>query len=258
MADSLDELRQRIAVAMRVLAMQGCVSAILGHASVRIPDSDDMFIRCRGGNERGLLHTDIQQIRRINFSQKGGVMLNGFMVPQEVSIHGEIYKARPEVNAIVHAHPYASLVCGVAGLPLRPVVGAYDPMVLAIAARGVPVYPRSILINSVSLASELNAAMGTSNCCLMQGHGITTVGSSVENAALVALGLEKLAQITLDLARVGKSNDISPEDLDFFRGAIQQGISAFVPEGDKWIWVHLVQLLRDGVGIPDDFGDGPA
>ncbi|MDH3443077.1 MAG: class II aldolase/adducin family protein [Deltaproteobacteria bacterium] len=252
MADPLNELRQKIAIAMRVLAMQGCVSDILGHVSARIPDTDEMFIRCRGGNERGLIYTDVQQIRRLGFSEKAGVMLDGFMVPQEVAIHGEIYKSRRDVNAIVHAHPYASLICGVAGLKFRPVVGAYDPTVLAIAARGVPVYPRSVLINSVPLATELIAAIGTANCCLMKGHGITTVGSSVEGAALLALRLEKLAQITLELSRLGKSSDISAEDMDFFGGVIRQGISAFVPEGDKWIWVHLVELLRDGVGIPQD------
>ncbi len=252
MPDDLNDLRQKVAIAMRVLAMQGCVSDILGHVSARIPGTNEMFIRCRGGNERGLIYTDVQQVRRINFSEKGGVLLDGFMVPQEVAIHGEIYKSRPEVSAIVHAHPYASLICGVAELPFRPVVGAYDPIVLAIAANGVPVYPRSVLINSVSLASELIAAMGTANCCLMRGHGITTVESSVEGAALLALRLEKLAQITLELSRFGQPAEISAEDLAFFEGVIRQGISAFVPEGDKWIWVHLVQLLRDGVGIPED------
>jgi 3,4-dihydroxyphthalate decarboxylase len=253
MAESLNELRQKVAVAIRILAMQGCVSDILGHVSARIPDTDEMFIRCRGGNERGLIYTDVQQIRRINFSQKGGTMLDGFMVPLEVPIHGEIYKARPEVNAIVHAHPYASLICGIAGLEFRPVVGAYDPALLAIAARGVPVYPRSVLINSIDLAAQFIAAMGTKTCCFMKGHGITTVGSSVEGAALLALRLEKLAQITLDLSRLGKSTEISTEDLGFFAGAIEQGLSAFLPEGDKWNWVHLVELLRDRVGIPKDF-----
>jgi len=87
----------------------------------------------------------------------------------------------------------------------------------------------------------------------MKGHGITVVGSSVEAATLLALRLEKLAQITLELSRLGKSTDISREDLDFFSGVIKQGVSAILPEGDKWIWHHLVELLRNRVGIPEDF-----
>ncbi len=253
MADSLDDLRQKVAVAIRILAVRECVTDILGHLSARIPDTNEMFIRCRGGNERGLIYTDVEQIRRINFSEKSGTMLDDFMVPLEVPIHGEIYKARPEVNAIVHAHPYASLICGVAELKFLPVVGAYDPGVLAIAATGVPVYPRSVLINSPVLAAELITSMGANNCCLMKGHGITVVGSSVEAATLRTLRLEKLAQITLELSRLGKSTDIPREDLVFFSGVIKQGVSAVLPEGDKWTWLHLVELLRNGVGIPDDF-----
>jgi ribulose-5-phosphate 4-epimerase/fuculose-1-phosphate aldolase len=252
-ADSLDELRQKVAVAMRILALQDCVTDIMGHVSVRIPNTSDMFIRCRGGNERGLIYTDVQQIRRIKFTEKSGTMRGAYMVPLEVPIHGEIYQARPDVNAVVHAHPYATLVCGIAELKFRPVIGAYDPAVLAIAAAGVPVYPRSVLINSEALAKELINTMGTRNCCLMKGHGITVVGSSVEAATLLALRLEKLAQITLDLSLLKKSTDISQEDLDFFGGVIKQGLSAVLPEGDKWLWLHLVELLRNRIGIPDDF-----
>ena len=75
----------------------------------------------------------------------------------------------------------------------------------------------------------------------------------MEAATLLALRLEKLAQITLDLSLLKKSTDISREDLDFFGGVITQGLSAVLPEGDKWLWVHLVELLRNRIGIPDDF-----
>ncbi len=137
---------------MRILAMQGCVKDILGHVSARIPGTNEMFIRCRGDNERGLLYTDIQQIRRLDFEEKSGDMRDDYMVPVEVPIHGEIYKAIPDAQAVVHAHPYASVVCGIAGLELRPIFGAFDPPSLAIAARGIPVYPRSVLINRADLA----------------------------------------------------------------------------------------------------------
>lgn len=258
MADLSDDLRRKVAVAMRILAMQECVTEILGHVSARIPGTSEMFIRCRGGNERGLIYTDVEQVRRINLGEKSGAVLDDYMVPLEVPIHGEIYKARPEVNAIVHAHPYASVICGVAELQFRPVTGAYDPGVLVIAAAGVPVYPRSVLINSPALAADLIAAMGEKNCCLMKGHGITVVGSSVEAVTLLALRMEKLARITLELSRLGNSTDISREDLDFFSGVIKQGMSAMLPEGDKWTWVHLVELLRERVGMPRGFDDKDA
>jgi ribulose-5-phosphate 4-epimerase/fuculose-1-phosphate aldolase len=72
LAQSFNELRQKVAISMRVLALQGCVTDILGHVSARIPGTNDKFIRCRGENERGLLSTDTEQIRRLDFNGKGG------------------------------------------------------------------------------------------------------------------------------------------------------------------------------------------
>jgi hypothetical protein len=78
----------------------------------------------------------------------------------------------------------------------------------------------------------------------------------VEAATLLALRLEKLAQLTLDLSLLKKSTDISREDLDFFDGVIKQGLSVMLPEGDKWLWLHLVELLQNRIGMPDDFDVG--
>ena len=102
---------------MRVLALQGCVTDILGHVSARIPGTNDMFIRCRGENERGLLSTDTEQIRRLDFNGNGGGLGN-YGAPIELPIHGEMYKARPGVEAVVHAHPYACVMCSILGLEL--------------------------------------------------------------------------------------------------------------------------------------------
>ncbi len=250
----MQELRQRVAISMRILAMQGCVKDILGHVSARIPESNEMFIRCRGGNERGLLYTDIQQIRRLDFEVKSGDIRDDYMVPLEVPIHGEIYKAIPDAQAVVHAHPYASVVCGIAGLELRPIFGAFDPPSLAIAARGIPVYPRSVLINRADLAAELIGAMSERDCCLMKGHGITVIGPSVEAAALLALRVESVAKMTLEVARLGRDVPvIAQEDMEAFRSVIEKGMRAAVPRGDEWIWAHYVHVLEESVGVPQDF-----
>lgn len=255
MALSLRDLRQKVAISMRILAMQGCVRHILGHVSARIPGTDEMFIRCRGGNERGLLYTDVQQIRRLNFDGTGSGLGEGYMVPHELPIHGEIYKTRPDVRAVVHAHPYASVVCSIAGLELRPIYGAFEPLGMAIAARGVPVYPRSILISRPDLARDLILTMGDRYCCLMKGHGVTVVGRSVEAATLLALQLEILARVTLEIAQSGKeAPSVSQQDMDAFHSVAEtEGLHTAIPHGHEWIWAHYVQLLKDSVGVPTDF-----
>ncbi|HZT07564.1 MAG TPA: class II aldolase/adducin family protein [Chloroflexota bacterium] len=255
MPDSLDLLRQKVAISMRILGMEGLVKDITGHVSARIPGTNEMFIRCRGGNERGLMYTDVQQIRRLDFDGKGDGLGADFMAPLELPIHGENYKARPEVAAVVHAHPHAAVLCGILGLEFKPIFGAYDPGAMGIAAKGLPVYPRSVLINRQELGQDLVAAMGPRDCCLMKGHGITAVGPSVEAATLLALRLERLAEMILEIAHLGReAPSISQEDLEAF-GYVdgRAPTRANIPRGEEWVWAHYVKLVEDSVGIPADF-----
>lgn len=252
MSEDLVQLRQKVATSMRILGMHDLVRDINGHVSVRLPGRDEMFIRCRGGNERGLSHTDVGQIRRLDFNGKGAGLGDHYMAPLELPIHGEIYKARPEVQAVVHAHPYASVACGILGIEFRPIYGAFDPSGLGIAMRGVPVYPRSVLINRPELGTDLIAAMSNHDLVLMKGHGITVVGRSVEAATLLAIRLENLARMLLDIARIGReAPSISQEDIDAFRRATEGGAGG-IPRAEEWTWNHYVQLLKDGVGLPED------
>ena len=106
MADELDELRWKVAASCRILGMQGLVRESTGHVSARIPGTDEMFVRCRGGDERGLMFTDVDNVRRVDFDGEGPGMGDRHARPNETPIHGEIYRAYPEVQAVVHAHPY--------------------------------------------------------------------------------------------------------------------------------------------------------
>jgi len=254
--DAVDELRQKVAISMRILGQHGLVKEITGHVSARIPDSSDMFVRCRGGDERGLMYTDVQQVRRLPFDVKGGGTADdGFMVPIEVAIHGEMYKARPEVGAVVHAHPRSAVMCGIMGLEFKPIFGAYNPGAMGIAAKGLPVYPRSVLISRPELGQDLVKAMGQRDCCLMKGHGITAVGPTVETATLLAMRLEELADMILEIARLGmKPESISDEDLASFGfGPSAPPRGNNIARGEEWTWAHYAKLVEDSVGIPTDF-----
>jgi ribulose-5-phosphate 4-epimerase/fuculose-1-phosphate aldolase len=253
-ADSVEELRRTVATAMRILGMFNLVREITGHVSARVPGTDEMLVRCRGGKERGLLYTDVEQVRRMPCDVKGGQMLDdSFFIPIEVAIHGQMYLAHPEVNAVVHAHPRASVMCGILDLDLRPIYGAYDPGGMGIAAQGVPVYPRSILISTPELGQDLAKAMGGRTICLMKGHGITSIGPSVETATLQAVRLDGLADMILEIAHLGReAPSISKEDLAVFGyGDDSPRQRSNIPRGEEWVWSHYLQMLRDGVGLPE-------
>ena len=73
---------------------------------------------------------------------------DGYAPPSELPIHAETLRRRPEVNAVVHAHAPSVVMADLAGLALRPIVGAYNIPAMRLALDGIPVYPRAVLIRA--------------------------------------------------------------------------------------------------------------
>ena len=208
----MTELRDEVATACRILANEGLVDGILGHVSVRTGE-DELLIRCRADEDRGLAFTAPQDIRQVDFEGNQLDHGGGWSVPLELPIHTGIYRARPDARAVVHAHPPAALLAGLAGLRPRPTFGAFNIPAMRLAREGVPVYPRSVLITRAELADEMLAAMGEKQVCLLTGHGITVAGETVRQATVRAVDFEVLMAITVATSRLGDSpGDISDED----------------------------------------------
>ncbi|MEU3618013.1 class II aldolase/adducin family protein [Streptomyces sp. NPDC006872] len=241
MADDLAEMRVKVATACRILARQGLIDGILGHVSVRV-GRDRLLVRCRGSDERGLLFTTPDEIRLLDFDGEGD--LGEYTAPNELPLHVETLRARPEVMAVVHAHPPAVVAAGLAGVELRPIVGAFNIPATRLAAEGLPMYPRSVLIRRRDLAEEMVAVMGGHAVCLLRGHGLTAVGQTVEQAVLRAINVDELARLSLETVRCGGTlQDIPPEDL------------AELPDlgpgfNDRFLWrFHEERLRHEGLGL---------
>jgi 3,4-dihydroxyphthalate decarboxylase len=127
----------------------------------------------------------------------GEPLPDGFRIPNEFPIHSQVLAARPEAAAVVHAHPPAVVACDLAGLQLRPIVGAYNIPAMRMAREGLPVYPRSLLINDDSLGAAVAQTLGDRPVCILRGHGIVTVGDTVQQAVVRAINVEILARMTL-------------------------------------------------------------
>ena len=169
-----------------------------------------------GGREYGMKYTTSDQIKEMDFDGNCPE-LEGYRLVTELPVHGEIYRSRPDVGAVVHAHPTASTLCAMAGLELRPIVGAYDPDVTRLVLSGVPKYKRSVTVNSRELAATMLAVMGKSDALLMDAHGVVVTGKTIEDATVRAIQLEHLAELHLELAKIGViPKDISEEDLAHF------------------------------------------
>ena len=201
-ADPLRALRETVALGCRILAARGLVDGVLGHVSARVgPES--LLVRCRGPQERGVARTEPDAIRLVDLDGQHLEPSEGWQVPKELPIHSRVLATRPDVGAVVHAHPPSVLLCGLAELPLRPIFGAYNIPAMRLAAGGIPVYGRSVLIARTELADEMLAAMGDRPACILRGHGITVTGASVEEAVVRAVDLDELCAVTLRLAQLG-------------------------------------------------------
>lgn len=253
-----DELRMKVAISARIMGMMGLARESTCHVSARIPGTEEMWVRCRGGNELGLLFTGIHNIRRTDFDGQGPGLGDKHGYPGEVAIHGEIYRAHPEVMAVVHAHPYYALMCGITNIEYKPVYGGYDPSSVRIAIKGVPIYPRAVTITNKQLAHELIDCMGNRDVVLMKGHGITTTANSVEAATMLALRFDRLSRIMWDIAQSGRQADeLTDQDLARYDGRerdSERGDWRGALAGEShWDWNHYVQLLQvNNIGLPND------
>lgn len=217
--------------------MEGLVEGILGHVSARIPGRDEMWIRCRSQEEQGVRYTTAEAIRRVDFDGKGPLLGEHYQVPKELPIHGEIYKKRPEVGCVIHAHPREALICGITDLEFRPIFGAFNMPAMRMALEGIPVFPRSLLVTRPDLAAPMINIMGDKHICLMKGHGITVTGKTVEQATGRALNFDTLARVTLQVAQTGrKAPDIPPGDME----ELPDLGSTF---DDLWAWRSYVKKL---------------
>jgi len=117
----------------------------------------------------------------------------------ERMIHGAIYEARADVNAVIHHHAYAVIPFSVTATPLVPlthtaaVIGGHIP-VWDIAKR---FGDTDTLVRSMDIGRDLAAALADNTCVLMRGHGAVVVGASIKEAVLSAIYLEVNARIQL-------------------------------------------------------------
>lgn len=217
MTGSLGTLREDVAVACRVIAARDLAPGFLGHISLRI-DERTLLVRCRGPEERGLAWTTPLDIRLVDMDGEPGApgeLDGGYTPPNELPLHTEVLRARPDVAAVLHAHPPAVVSADLAHLGIRPIVGAFDIPGAKLAAGGVPVYPRGVLIRTRELAREMVESMGERPVVLLRGHGLTSAATTVAGAVLQAISVDTLARLALTItASGGTLLDLAAPDLD--------------------------------------------
>jgi ribulose-5-phosphate 4-epimerase/fuculose-1-phosphate aldolase len=225
------DLKQTVATAHGVLGRLG-LADYMGHASARVPGSSDRVVT------KPRHSTKIKAMTSLRPEQMIVVDLDGLLVEgddppaKEVQIHTAIYRARPDVGGVVHTHQTLATIFGVVGRPILPLLHVESPLV----ARGVPIYPSPELIDTPELGDAVAQVLGDLACCHLQGHGIVTVGQTVEQATVRAIHLERLARANLLAAQLGTPRVITPEE-------IRRLESPMV--GTDVRWAYYSSLLED-------------
>jgi L-fuculose-phosphate aldolase len=244
----LDDLKAQVARSCQILGRLHMTREPAGHVSARIPGTERVLIKARGRAEAALSYVEEDDLCIVDMDGKFVEGREGLAAPNEVYIHTCILKARPEINSVIHIHPQNIVAFTIAEKPLLPIVGAYSPAGLRLITDGLPLYPRSVLINSEQRGEDLVQTMGNARICLMRGHGITSCGATVEEATLTAINLNDVAELQWKAELLGGAKPIPDEDLaDFSRGG-GGGRAAAAPSG-PWQpnseWRYYDRMLKD-------------
>jgi len=195
MPGALDDAKREAAAGTHLLSMFGLSTGVrvsLGHVSVRVPGQPDRFVvKGRGYRTDALPRTRPEDIVVVDLD---GVWVDGprNIVPCfEVKIHSCIFKARPEVNSVVHVHPKYSTLLSTLGRQLRPMVAEGAALVLD----DIPVYPRQKIITTDEEGTEVARVLGQGPVELLFGHGAVTVGASMQESIMRMVHLEHQAEM---------------------------------------------------------------
>jgi ribulose-5-phosphate 4-epimerase/fuculose-1-phosphate aldolase len=208
--------RELVAKACRMLGKLDLTKAGMGHVSQRSADGKYILIRAKGFEEIGVRYTTADHILKVALDGSMAEERDGLEPPGEIYIHTWLYRTQPETRSVVHVHPISPMLFTICDKPLLPLFGGYDPALLALLLDGIPIYDRSVTIKNDRLAKEFAEIMGDKKGCLMRGHGITTTGSSVEDATITAIRVNEIAEINYRARMLGDPRPISDEDLAEF------------------------------------------
>ncbi len=191
---------QDLAAASRILADQGVFDAA-GHVSMRHPANSERFLMSRSLAPALVTADDIMEFT-LDCEPCDARGRTAFI---ERYLHGEIYRARPDVMGVAHGHSPAVVPFGLVSTPMR---ATYHNA--AFLAYGVPVFDirdtfgaTDIVINSSARGAALARALADKAVVLLRAHGFVAVGPSLQAAVFRAIFTEVSARVQLQAEALG-------------------------------------------------------
>jgi ribulose-5-phosphate 4-epimerase/fuculose-1-phosphate aldolase len=209
-------LIDKVVIANRILYDQGVVDG-LGHVSARHDSDPNQFLLSCNRAPGLVRHADV-----LCYDLDGNTVSptteRSYL---ERFIHGEIYRARPDVMAVVHSHSPSVIPFGATGNRLRPIFH-----MAGFLGRGSALFDiregfgeTDMLIRNNEMGRALAQSLGKCTCVLMRGHGSTVVGNCVEQAVYRAVYAEVNAKLQSQALDLGEVTYLTAQEADLAAAA---------------------------------------
>jgi len=202
------DLRDQLAHVGSDVVRAGLVVGSGGNLSARLPGGDECWVTASG--------TWLDRLGPASFARVR--IADGCTLPDEpqvrptseLALHLAVYRARPDVRAIVHLHPQSMLLLDALGVPIRLVTTDH-----AFYLRRVVTVPFAPPGGQRLARAAADAAADGTNCLILSRHGCSVLAGSVELAHKRAVNLEEAARLTYRALAVGRLDDLTPLPADY-------------------------------------------
>jgi ribulose-5-phosphate 4-epimerase/fuculose-1-phosphate aldolase len=225
-------VREQVAWACRILALEGFSDLTLGHVSARPAEGGTVYIK-----RKGLALDEVGPEDVVEVDDPSAAL------HLETVIHTEIYASRPDVGAIVHAHPPYATAFGATTADLELLT--HDAVLFA---DGVAFFEEtSELITEEDQGRAVAEALGHRRAVILRNHGVVVADVDVRWAVLSSITLERAVKLQSIATSLGSLRPISRDDAERMRADKYQ--DRFVDE--YWTaWIRRVRRAGADHGMP--------
>ncbi len=218
-------MKQQLVDAIRMLERAGIIDHN-GHCSAR-RDVNAFYINS-GASVRGALTVD----DIVTVDLDGNLVEGSARPPLEFHIHSEVYRARPDVNAVMHTHPQWSTFLTMVGAPFKPVYAQ------GVLLGDIPLMDSPLSVNTKAMGEKLAATLDRGPAALLKAHGAVIVGADIVECFALAAYVEENAYRQYMAMQIGEAYVFSEAEQRACREKL------WSPSLFKKTWDHYYSKVR--------------
>jgi len=201
MIEPLDALKDKMVMVAKVLQHQGVIDGY-GHITARLPNNRILSTPHMPPGKVA--------VRDLIILDADGKKLEGFGEPNgETAMHTSIYKARPDVQCILHYHADEVIAVAATGQEIKVIANCGVQF-----HRGTPIYDSPVLIRNETLGDKVAQTLSDKVAVLLRGHGGTVVATNLDQLVRLGLDLVRSAKLQIMAAALGPVKVHSKEECE--------------------------------------------